>query len=99
MPADHDGMRLADRVFPGFLFIVGMAIPFAISGRIKRGETGSKKLMHIFIRTMSLLLIGVLMLNSDRVNPETTGMHKDLWTLLMAGLTVLLAKINIKLKL
>ena len=83
MPVDHDGMGLADWVFPGFLFIVGMAIPFAISGRMKKGETVSKILMHIFIRTLSLLVIGVLMLNSGRVNPETTGMHKDLWALMM----------------
>ncbi len=83
MPADHDGMGLADWVFPGFLFIVGMAIPFAISGRIKKGEPVSKVLLHIAIRTLSLLVIGVLMLNTGRVNPETTGMHKDLWSLLM----------------
>jgi predicted acyltransferase len=83
MPADHDGMGLADWVFPGFLFIVGMAIPFAISGRIKKGETASKILMHIFIRTLSLLLIGVLMLNTGRVNAELTGMSKNLWALLM----------------
>lgn len=83
MPADHDGMGLADWVFPGFLFIVGMAIPFAVSGRIKKGETVSKILMHILIRTLSLLLIGVLMLNTGRVNAELTGMSKNLWALLM----------------
>lgn len=83
MPADHDGMGLADWVFPGFLFIVGMAIPFAISGRLKKGEPVAKILLHIAIRTLSLLIIGVLMLNSGRVNPETTGMQKNLWALLM----------------
>jgi predicted acyltransferase len=83
MPADHDGMGLADWVFPGFLFIVGMAIPFAVSGRIKKGETVSKILMHIFIRTLSLLVIGVLMLNTGRVNAELTGVSKNLWALLM----------------
>ena len=31
--AEFDGMGLADWVFPGFLFIVGMAIPFAFSKR------------------------------------------------------------------
>ena len=83
MKADFDGMGLADWVFPGFLFIVGMAIPFAISGRINKGDSISKIILHILIRTISLLLIGVLMLNTGRVNPETTGMHKDLWALLM----------------
>jgi len=83
MTADHDGMGLADWVFPGFLFIVGMAIPFAVSGRIKKGETVSKILMHMLIRTLSLLLIGVLMLNTGSVNAELTGMSKNLWALLM----------------
>lgn len=83
MPADFDGMGLADWVFPGFLFIVGMAIPFAISGRISKGDTVSKIILHIAVRTISLLIIGVLMLNTGRVNPQTTGIGEDLWALLM----------------
>lgn len=83
MKADFDGMGLADWVFPGFLFIVGMAIPFAISGRLKKGDSIPKILIHILIRTVSLLIIGVLMLNTGRVNPEITGMSKNLWALLM----------------
>jgi predicted acyltransferase len=35
--ADYDGMGLADWVFPGFLFMVGMAVPFAIQSRFKKG--------------------------------------------------------------
>ncbi|MBK7488663.1 MAG: DUF5009 domain-containing protein [Bacteroidales bacterium] len=77
MEADFDGMGLADWVFPGFLFIVGMAIPFAISGRIKRNEPVSGILLHIAIRTVSLMVIGILMLNSGRVNPEATGMNRN----------------------
>jgi len=83
MEADFDGMGLADWVFPGFLFIVGMAIPFAISGRIKRNEPVSRILLHIAIRTVSLMVIGILMLNSGRVNPEATSMNRNLWALLM----------------
>jgi len=83
MKADFDGMGLADWVFPGFLFIVGMAIPFAISGRLKKGDSVPKILLHIAIRTISLLIIGVLMLNAGRVNPGTTGMSENLWALLM----------------
>lgn len=83
MEADFDGMGLADWVFPGFLFITGMAIPFAISGRIKRNEPVSGILLHIAIRTVSLMVIGILMLNSGRVNPEATSMNRNLWALLM----------------
>jgi predicted acyltransferase len=83
MKADFDGMGLADWVFPGFLFIVGMTIPFAMSNRIARGDKPSKLSLHIIIRTLSLLIIGVLMLNSGRLNPELTGISKNLWALLM----------------
>ena len=83
MPADFDGMGLADWVFPGFLFIVGMAIPFAFSNRLAKGQSLFKISLHILIRTFSLLIIGVLMLNTGRVNAELTGISKNLWALLM----------------
>jgi predicted acyltransferase len=83
MRADFDGMGLADWVFPGFLFIVGMAIPFAFSNRLAKGESLLKLSIHIIIRTLSLLVIGVLMLNSGRVDPDLTGMGENLWALLM----------------
>ncbi len=83
MEADFDGMGLADWVFPGFLFIVGMAIPFAFSKRISKGEQNVSISRHIFTRSISLIIIGVLMLNTGRVNPELTGMSRDLWALLM----------------
>jgi heparan-alpha-glucosaminide N-acetyltransferase len=81
--ADFDGMGLADWVFPGFLFMVGMAVPFAIQSRYKAGDTFGKVLLHIFIRTGSLLLIGVFMLNSSRLNPDLSGISKNLWAILM----------------
>jgi len=81
--ADFDGMGLADWVFPGFLFMVGMAIPFAIGNRISKGDNSTSLLKHILIRTISLLIIGVLMANSRNVNGELTGMSKSLWSLIM----------------
>lgn len=81
--ADFDGMGLADWVFPGFLFMVGMAVPFAIQGRIKKGENDAQILVHIFVRTISLLCIGVLMMNTSRLNPEISGISENLWALLM----------------
>lgn len=81
--ADFDGMGLADWVFPGFLFMVGMAVPFAIQGRFKTGDTFGKVLIHIFIRTGSLLLIGFFILNISRLNPELSGISKNLWAILI----------------
>jgi predicted acyltransferase len=77
--ADFDGMGLADWVFPGFLFMVGMAVPFAIQSRLKMGDTTPRVLVHIFIRTISLLIIGVFMMNVSRLNTDISGISTDLW--------------------
>ena len=81
--AEFDGMGLADWVFPGFLFIVGMAIPFAFSKRLSAGQSVYDISKHILTRSLSLIIIGILMLNSERVNPELTGISKNLWAILM----------------
>ena len=81
--AEFDGMGLADWVFPGFLFMVGMAIPFALSKRFIAGQSLKDITRHILTRSASLIIIGVLMLNSERVNPELTGLSKNLWAILM----------------
>lgn len=82
-PASYDGMGLADWVFPGFLFMVGMAVPYAIQSRLRKGDSNIQIVYHILVRTISLLFIGVLMLNVDRINPELTGMSKYLWAILV----------------
>jgi predicted acyltransferase len=81
--ANFDGMGLADWVFPGFLFMVGMAIPFAMQSRIKRGENLPLLLVHVIVRTISLLIIGLLSMNASRLNPELSGISRNLWAILM----------------
>ena len=81
--ASFDGMGLADWVFPGFLFMVGMSVPFAIQSRLKMGDTNSRILVHIFVRTISLLIIGIFMLNVSRLNSELSGINKNLWAILV----------------
>lgn len=82
-PADVDGMGLADVVFPLFLFLVGMSIPFAISNRLAKGESKWSIGVHVLKRSAALVLIGVLMVNTGGLNAEATGMDKNLWSLLM----------------
>ncbi len=82
-PADYDGMGLADWVFPGFLFMVGMAVPFAIHSRLRKGDSNPRIVFHILVRTISLLFIGVLMLNVGRVNASLTGLSANLWAILV----------------
>lgn len=81
--ANFDGMGLADWVFPGFLFMVGMSVPYSIGNRIEKGENNFAISKHILIRTVSLLIIGVLMSNSRNVSLENTGISKSLWSFIM----------------
>ncbi|TCC99023.1 DUF5009 domain-containing protein [Pedobacter psychroterrae] len=78
-----DGMGLADWVFPGFLFMVGMSIPHALISRQKKGEGKLKIFAHIILRTLSLLLIGVLMMNAGSLNEELSGIDSNLWAILL----------------
>lgn len=79
----EDGMGLADWVFPGFLFMVGISIPYALESRKKKGQKDAKIWRHILVRTFSLLLIGVLMVNIPRLNPTLTTMSMELWAILV----------------
>ena len=81
-PPDADGMTFVDIVFPAFLFIVGMAIPFALGKRMDRGDNVVEVWKHILIRTVGLLVIGVFMVNAGDMSDEAfLGRHG--WTLLM----------------
>ena len=59
------GMTFVDLVFPAFIFIVGMSIPFSLGSRIQKGESVWSILLHVLIRALSLMLIGILMANKE----------------------------------
>ncbi|MGE5295749.1 MAG: DUF5009 domain-containing protein, partial [Solirubrobacterales bacterium] len=78
----EDGMTFVDLVFPAFLFIVGMSVPFALGGRIARGEPLWKCLGHVLTRTLALLFIGVAMVSGSPDSKEL-GWSASLWSALM----------------
>src|SRR6188768_3343824 len=65
MPADADAMTFVDVVFPAFLFIVGMSVPFAINNRVSKGDSVAQVQKHILIRTIGLLVLGIFMVNAE----------------------------------
>ncbi len=83
MPESADGMTFVDVVFPAFLFIVGMAIPYALDRRLQKAGSGWKLLPHILLRTAGLLILGVLMVNIHGVNAAATGLNSETWSLSM----------------
>jgi heparan-alpha-glucosaminide N-acetyltransferase len=65
MPADADAMSLPDIVFPAFLFIVGMSIPFSIRARLDQGASAWDVQRHIAYRAVALVAMGVFMVNAE----------------------------------
>lgn len=90
LAADVDGMTFVDLVFPAFLFIVGMSIPFACAARLKKGDDLRQLFFHILIRSVSLIIIGVYMVNTIWGYDEAAmAIPMDLWTLLMYAAVLL----------
>jgi len=83
IPPGVQGITYVDVVFPAFLFIVGMAIPLAIKKRKSKGDSLGKLIYHSIIRSLSLVAIGLLIMNGREVNPIETGLSYAAWNVLM----------------
>jgi heparan-alpha-glucosaminide N-acetyltransferase len=86
LPADADGMGLADIVFPAFLFVVGMSVPFGLNQRIAaRGDTW-KPLRQVGTRAFGLIVLGFFMVNAEEgYNEAAMGMPITAWILCFYG--------------
>lgn len=81
--AAEDRLGLADIVFPAFLFIVGLSIPFAIDARIKKGHSKKKILLHILQRTAALVIMGFYMVNLENFHTGVPQYLKAIWEVIM----------------
>lgn len=82
--AETDALGFSDIIFPVFLFVVGLSIPFAISNRHRKGDSSSQVLLHIAERSFALLLMGFFMVNLEYMPAEaSTVIGKNTWQILM----------------
>jgi heparan-alpha-glucosaminide N-acetyltransferase len=82
-PENSEGLTFPDLVFPAFLFIVGMSIPFATAQRLAAGDTVWRLLRHVLMRTLGLLVLGVFMVNAEEgYNERAMPLSIGLWSLL-----------------
>jgi predicted acyltransferase len=56
-----NGWTPTDLVFPFFLFIVGVAMTFSFSSRLKRGESRQELLRHVLWRGLALFALGMFL--------------------------------------
>ena len=78
-----DGLGFADTIFPSFLFIVGLSIPFALDKRIRSGEKKSGIAMHIMLRSLALIVMGFFHVNLENYSKETALLPAPVWEILI----------------
>ena len=81
--AAEDALGFSDVIFPAFLFIVGLSIPFAINNRRSKGDTNETILRHILERSFALLLMGFFIVNLSSLNGDKVLTGKFGWQVLM----------------
>jgi len=94
--AAWEGFRFEDLIFPLFLFIIGLVIPFSISKRVERGDDKKLLYIHIFKRALILYVIGMIYNGALSFNMEemrwTGVLHRMGICYLFASLIVMNTK-------
>jgi heparan-alpha-glucosaminide N-acetyltransferase len=90
IPPGVQGITYVDVVFPAFLFIVGMMIPPAINKRLSQNTSIPRLLYHIIVRSLSLVAMGILIMNGRQLYPEASHISYALWNVLMFISVILL---------
>jgi len=64
-----EGLVYWDLIQPAFMFMVGVAMPFAFAARTRRGDSRGQQAVHALRRGAMLIVIGVLLdhVGADRV--------------------------------
>jgi predicted acyltransferase len=57
---EWEGFRFYDLIFPLFMFVSGVAIPYAISSKVEKGVAKSRLLRKIVVRLLVLVAFGLI---------------------------------------
>jgi predicted acyltransferase len=79
------GMSLHDTIQPGFTFLVGVALPYSIASRARKGESFGRQLGHAIWRSFLLIIIGFFLRSLGR--PQTYFTFEDTLTQIGLGYT------------
>ncbi len=79
----EDMMGFSDTIFPAFLFIMGVSIPFAVRSRLRKGDPLLRVVLHIVLRTVALVVMGVFSVNYDSMDAAAMGMARPWFAILM----------------
>ncbi len=66
------GCTLHDLIQPSFSFLVGVALPFSIAGRLARGQSRAVMTAHAFWRALVLVALGVFLRSVGKAQTNYT---------------------------
>src|SRR5262249_12319089 len=58
---DWEGCVYWDLIQPSFMFMVGVAMPFAFAKRTAQGQSWIRQFGHVLTRALGLIVIGILL--------------------------------------
>ena len=80
--AGEDYLGFSDLIFPWFLFVMGMSIPFSFENRIRKGDTDLEVWRHVIFRTIALLIMGLFHMNMEMYNHESSLILKPYFVII-----------------
>ena len=81
------GCSLHDMIQPSFSFLVGVALPYSIASRLKRGGEPGKMFAHALWRSLLLICLGIFLRSIDK--PQTYFTFEDTLTQIGLGYPLL----------
>jgi predicted acyltransferase len=66
---DWNGFHLYDLIFPLFIFLAGVAIPYSLGRLIEKGTPKSKILLKVIKRGLVLVILGIIVNNGLEIRP------------------------------
>lgn len=79
------GLGLHDMIQPSFTFLVGVALPYSIHSRIRKGQSFGKLLAHTLWRSLVLVALGIFLRSTD--SSQTYFTFEDTLTQIGLGYT------------
>jgi len=67
---EWNGFAFYDMIFPLFLFLAGVSMPYSFAARKRRGDTQKKIYLHILKRMLLLVVLGMLVNRVLELNPD-----------------------------
>ena len=87
-----EGFRFLDLIFPLFLFMIGISIPYALTKRVNRGDSRMKIYGHIVLRVVLMIFFG-MMVNGNLLSYKPSEFHITYSVLQMLALGYLVASV------